>query len=63
MNDENKMVLTVLAFVAICLGAMYWYITSSCAEVGEMHGYSITKTVATKCYGSNNGYNWERIWY
>lgn len=54
----------VIALILIVpLGGTYWWMTSSCAERGEMEGYSITKTVATKCYGTHDGKSWEKIWY
>lgn len=52
----------IVAF-SVYLGVPYWWMTSSCAERGEMEGYSVTKTVATKCYGSNDGKSWQKIWY
>lgn len=48
---------------SLCIGVPYWWMTSSCGERGEMEGYSVTKTVATKCYGTHDGKSWKKIWY
>lgn len=63
MRDAIVISIIFIALVAVCFGAPYWWMTSSCAERGEMEGYSITKTVATKCYGTNDGKSWQKIWY
>lgn len=63
MNVELKFWTVIFLIVAVPLGLGYWWMTSSCAERGQMEGYAITKTVATKCYGSNDGKDWYKIWY
>lgn len=63
MKSNIIFVVSVLTVATLPLLGIWYYLKSSCAERGEMEGYKITKIVATKCYGTNNGYNWEKIWY
>lgn len=63
MKEVIAFSVVFIVVVSVCLGLPYWWMTSSCAERGEMEGYSITKTVATKCYGTHDGKSWEKIWY
>lgn len=55
-----------LAFIAllivVLLVSVYVWMQIACSEKSEMDGYSISKTVATKCYGSNDGKTWKFVW-
>lgn len=63
MKDVIVISIVFILLALVCFGLPYWWMTSSCTERGEMEGYALTKTVGTKCYGTNDGKSWQKIWY
>lgn len=56
--------ISVLVFlVALVFGGFFSYMSYSCATTAEIEGYSKSKIVGFKCYGSKNGYNWSKVWF
>lgn len=63
MKDVIVISIVFILLALVCFGLPYWWMTSSCTERGEMESYAFTKTVGTKCYGTNDGKSWQKIWY
>lgn len=62
LEPEDKFLIATLSVVVCVVGLCYYWMISTCMERAEMEGFSISKTVATKCYASNDGKKWEYVW-
>lgn len=67
MYYETKATIVAILLILLCgfltFGGVYYWMRSSCNEISEMQGYKLSKTVGTKCYASNDGKLWSKVWY
>lgn len=58
-----KDILVLVFLVVLVFGGFFSYMSHSCNVRADMDGFSTSKIVGFKCYGSTNGYNWSKVWF
>lgn len=61
MGEFKELLLEVSLIVVAPLLAIALWMSVSCSQKAEMGGYRVSKIVAMKCYGTNDGVSWKNI--